>query len=166
MAERPYVPFASTDPMRKRLRELADPDLDDFDSAVVIVLDDFERLLAWYETARRDSMAEQRESVGASDWQHKLAAFVTEILHGDGKHKEWLWNAAHAFVAGDPVPKPDSASIPDNEELVAVRELVEQQANDEGLWFVAHTAPEAYLQQELRKLHSLCDALARLGRPR
>src|SRR6476620_5590961 len=79
MAERPYVPFASTDPMRKRLRELADPDLDDFDRAVVIVLDDFERLLAWYEAARMDS----------------------------------------------------------NEELVAVRGLVEQQANDEGLWFVA-----------------------------
>ena len=108
MAERPYVPFASTDPMRKRLRELADPDLDDFDRAVVIVLDDFERLLAWYEAARMDS----------------------------------------------------------NEELVAVRGLVEQQANDEGLWFVAHTAPEAYLQQELRKLHALCEALARLGRSR
>jgi len=94
--------------MRKRLRELADPDLDDFDRAVGIVLDDFERLLAWYEAARMDS----------------------------------------------------------NEELVAVRGLVEQQANDEGLWFVAHTAPEAYLQQELRKLHALCEALARLGRSR
>ena len=35
--------------------------------------------------------------------------------------------------------------------------LVEQQANDEGLWFVAQTAPEAYLQQELRKLHDLIE---------
>ena len=32
-------------------------------------------------------------------------------------------------------------------------ELVNQQAEDEGLWFDATTAPEAYLQQELRKLH-------------
>ena len=57
---------------------------------------------------------------GASDWRHKLAAFVTEIQHGDDRHKEWLWNAAHAFVAGDPVPKPDSAPIPSNEELAAL----------------------------------------------
>ena len=27
------------------------------------------------------------------------------------------------------------------------------QAEDEGLWFKARTAPEAYLQQELRALH-------------
>jgi len=31
--------------------------------------------------------------------------------------------------------------------------LVNKQAEDGGLWFNAHTAPEAYLQQELRKLH-------------
>ncbi len=29
-------------------------------------------------------------------------------------------------------------------------ELVNKQAEDEGLWFNAITAPEAYLQQELR----------------
>ena len=34
------------------------------------------------------------------------------------------------------------------------RELVEIQAEDEGLWFEAQTAAEAYLQQELRKLHA------------
>jgi len=34
------------------------------------------------------------------------------------------------------------------------RELVDEQAEDEGLWFVAQTAPEAYLQQELRRLHA------------
>ena len=33
------------------------------------------------------------------------------------------------------------------------QKLVNQQAEDEGLWFDATTAPEAYLQQELRKLH-------------
>lgn len=31
--------------------------------------------------------------------------------------------------------------------------MVDEQAEDEGLWFQAKTAPEAYLQQELRKLH-------------
>lgn len=32
--------------------------------------------------------------------------------------------------------------------------VVEDQAEDDGLWFVARTAPEAYLQQELRRLHA------------
>ena len=36
--------------------------------------------------------------------------------------------------------------------------LVEEQAEDEGLWFRVNTAPEAYLQQELRKLHAVIEA--------
>ena len=34
------------------------------------------------------------------------------------------------------------------------RHMVLIQAEDEGLWFEAKTAPEAYLQQELRRLHA------------
>lgn len=34
-----------------------------------------------------------------------------------------------------------------------VKELVNEQAEDEGLWFEATTAPEAYLQHHLRELH-------------
>jgi hypothetical protein len=37
--------------------------------------------------------------------------------------------------------------------LRRVRALVIEQADDEGLWFHAETAPEAYLQEALRKLH-------------
>ena len=33
-------------------------------------------------------------------------------------------------------------------------DLVHEQPEDEGLWFIAQTAPEAYLQHELRKLHA------------
>lgn len=36
--------------------------------------------------------------------------------------------------------------------------LVQQQAEDEGLWFDARTSAEAYLQQELRALHALIEA--------
>ncbi len=43
------------------------------------------------------------------------------------------------------------------EELLA---LVNEQAEDEGLWFLARTVPEAYLQQELRRLHALVEKLA------
>jgi hypothetical protein len=32
--------------------------------------------------------------------------------------------------------------------------LVNEQAEDELLWFIAETMPEAYLQQELRRLHA------------
>ena len=40
-----------------------------------------------------------------------------------------------------------------------LRGLVDAQANDDGLWFVARTAPEAYLQQALRRLHAAVEAL-------
>jgi len=38
-----------------------------------------------------------------------------------------------------------------------IRAVVDEQAEDEGLWFVARTAPEAYLQQELRRLHRVIE---------
>ena len=40
-----------------------------------------------------------------------------------------------------------------------LRATVDAQAEDDGLWFVAETAAEAYLQQELRKLHAQIEAL-------
>lgn len=39
----------------------------------------------------------------------------------------------------------------------AARQLVNAQAEDEGLWFVAQTAPEAYLQAALRTLHAVIE---------
>lgn len=41
-----------------------------------------------------------------------------------------------------------------NTPITAVMQLISEQAEDDGLWFVAQTAPEAYLQQELRRLHT------------
>lgn len=37
-------------------------------------------------------------------------------------------------------------------------DIVNQQAEDEGIWFMAKTASEAYLQQELRKLHQAIES--------
>lgn len=34
---------------------------------------------------------------------------------------------------------------------------MDSQAKDAGLWFHAQTEPEAYLQQELRRLHAAVD---------
>ncbi len=39
--------------------------------------------------------------------------------------------------------------------LARIIEVIEIQASDEGLWFQAQTAPEAYLQRELRRLHEV-----------
>ncbi len=44
--------------------------------------------------------------------------------------------------------------------LRALRKLVEKQAEDDGLWFQARTAPEGYLQQELRRLHAAVETMA------
>lgn len=38
-------------------------------------------------------------------------------------------------------------------ELEALKKLVNEQADDFGLWHLDTTDPAAYLQQELRKLH-------------
>lgn len=38
--------------------------------------------------------------------------------------------------------------------------VVDEQADDEGLWLIAHFASEAYLQQALRKLHHEIEKLA------
>ena len=42
--------------------------------------------------------------------------------------------------------------------LEAIQQVVDKQAEDEGLWFVAARASEAYLQQELRQLHAVIEA--------
>ena len=52
----------------------------------------------------------------------------------------------------DPGCDYDDATI-----LRRIRALVAKQAKNEALWFEAETASEAYLQQELRKLHALIE---------
>tara|TARA_R110002126_G_scaffold55928_3_gene149887 strand:- start:1026 stop:1208 length:183 start_codon:yes stop_codon:yes gene_type:complete len=37
------------------------------------------------------------------------------------------------------------------------RKVCQDQTEDEGLWFNAETAPEAYLQMELRRLHKIIE---------
>ncbi len=41
--------------------------------------------------------------------------------------------------------------------LENIKLMVNSQARDEGLWFIPETAPEDYLQNELRKLHGLIE---------
>jgi hypothetical protein len=39
-------------------------------------------------------------------------------------------------------------------EIIDLKKIVDEQAEDEGLWCDAENVVEAYLQQELRKLHA------------
>jgi len=41
--------------------------------------------------------------------------------------------------------------------LQEIQKVVDQQAEDEGLWFISQTCPEAYLQSELRRLHAVIE---------
>jgi len=43
--------------------------------------------------------------------------------------------------------------------LEGLKTLTATQAEDDGLWFQAATAPEAYLQQELRRLHAAIEGV-------
>lgn len=39
----------------------------------------------------------------------------------------------------------------------AIKAVIDEQADDEGLWFHAETAAEAYVQQALRRLHAIIE---------
>ncbi len=47
---------------------------------------------------------------------------------------------------------------PEEPEGDRLQRIVNEQAEDDGLWFVAETAPEAYLQEQLRRLHAAIEA--------
>ncbi len=60
------------------------------------------------------------------------------------------------------MPKGDHGCVACAYERVAaenkkIRDVADEQAKDEGLWFEAQTAPESYLQQELRRLHKVIE---------
>jgi len=45
------------------------------------------------------------------------------------------------------------------ETFKSARAIVDEQAEDEGLWFIAESIIEAYFQQELRRLHIVIEAV-------
>tara|TARA_R110000868_G_scaffold298_5_gene2480 strand:- start:311 stop:721 length:411 start_codon:yes stop_codon:yes gene_type:complete len=88
---------------------------------------------------------------GVMDLLHGLCA----ITHPDGPLSREFYRDSSTTVIRL------CTTIADLEETIAVQlALVHRQAEDDGLWFVAQTAPEGYLQQELRRLHSAIEANA------
>jgi hypothetical protein len=76
----------------------------------------------------------------ALEWQDDIEALIYD---SHGRYHHLVESVATAFDAA--------------RKYVKLLELVAEQAEDEGLWFRARTAPEAYLQQKLRRLHALIE---------
>jgi hypothetical protein len=66
-------------------------------------------------------LVEQREAAA-------VTAFATAILHGDEKHRQWLKDAAEAFVAGRPLPAP-AATPPIPEGYILVTDGTTQEGD-------------------------------------
>jgi hypothetical protein len=71
------------------------------------------------------------------------------MFYCDTQEHYLTWRAATSAA--------DAKYLPVIEKLV---EIVNQQAEDDGLWFVAEYASEGYLQKELRLLHAAIEELA------
>lgn len=62
------------------------------------------------------------------------------------------------YLAEANMKNPDKMSHQElRNEIKKIRAAVSEQAEDEGLWFIAETAPEAYQQLELRRLHKIIE---------
>jgi hypothetical protein len=86
----------------------------------------------------------------AQDKARGILTRATEAI-GDGEDR---WPDEAVAELARVIEERDTAVL----KLSTLRNIVSAQAEDEGLWFQAATAPEAYLQQELRKLHAAIEA--------
>jgi len=80
-------------------------------------------------------------------WQHCETGRTRIVMPDDVITADATW-----FVVGPLFTHP-AKQVPS-----AAMQLVTKQADDEGLWFEALTAPEAHLQAALRKLHAAVES--------
>jgi hypothetical protein len=71
-------------------------------------------------------------------------------LHPDNKMKYAMQQ--DCLLAADCIDRLRAELAAAKAYLDRARQITSEQALDDGLWFVAETAPESYLQQELRRL--------------
>ena len=64
------------------------------------------------------------------------------------------WNPGVDYNPPNGQPLGGAAS---REKLTHLRQVVNEQAEDEGLWFLSTTITEAYLQGALRRLHEIIE---------
>lgn len=89
-----------------------------------------------------------------SDLSHQIAALQQELA----KTQADLAATSKGYCSA--VERANEAII-ERDQLKSreqsIKALIAWQANDEGLWFFATTAPEKYLQEALRQLHMEID---------
>lgn len=71
--------------------------------------------------------------------------YAKNFIDAHGEHPPEL-------VAGPNLLRVCRALVALDEHQATLRSMSNRMAEDDGLWFIPQTAPEAYLQQELRKL--------------
>lgn len=94
----------------------------------------------------------------ASGWQFVPKEPTREMLDAAAEapdDDDWISAMAKAYAAMLAAAPPAQAPQPVAKEI---RAIVDRQAEDDGLWFQAQTAPEAYLQAALRVLHAAIEA--------
>ncbi len=104
--------------------------------------------------AALDELVRENERLGLYDDQRPVAWRCRDYVTGC-----WFISVKPdpaGSIAGESVPLYPAPAPAQLDSDVYV--IVHEQANDDGLWFAAKTAPEAYLQQELRRLHAAIEA--------
>lgn len=84
-----------------------------------------------------------------------LADFIFGILEEfdlELIYQGWDTCSDHKIMYGDPCPICKIEEMEDRK--TGLKELINEQANDEALWFEAGYGPEGMLQQALRRLHT------------
>lgn len=76
-----------------------------------------------------------------------VLTFAKAILHGDQTHRDWLIEAAHAFIAGGTLPAPKSGTKPADLVAMAAQKFCEELQED------ADGVP----QLQLKELHDALD---------
>lgn len=109
---------------------------------------------AWpvaYTQGWKDAVAAERTWDGLM--RHIDAIYPADVFDGSSRDP-----GPRLIVALREIDRLLAALKDEREWRARLRSLVNAQADDEGLWFIAATAPEAYLQQELRRLHTEVEA--------
>lgn len=95
------------------------------------------------ETLKGCVMTKEREEA-------EFAEYARSTGYDAHQHSEFIYEAAFKAWCAARATIPASPVVDDS----SLRGIVNAQAEDEGLWFQAQYASEAYLQQELRRLHA------------
>jgi hypothetical protein len=124
-----------------------------------------------HDTSDRDKTPDK--SLGERLQAYQVLGQCTLKEYGVIQHfVNWVHEHEQAYRKWAVTQQPDESEetldlLADWEHLVAVcaeaRRIVNTQAEDEGLWFEATTISEAYLQQELRRLHAAVERLRQLS---